>query len=149
SNGADPLRHHGTRPRPTLTADDHPSNAPQVQRGYGAEKRLHTKESNEGFHAAKLVDPLDVSFALDADPHPYVVGNAKRRGELRHARGALREDLELVLGGAPHHVKDARDVLVGHVLVKEIGHAVHEDAPTRTPFERELEGVGHESKIEP
>jgi hypothetical protein len=69
-----------------------------------------------------------------------------RRGA-HHARIArpLREDLEHVAPPVPrHHAQTLSMKLVGHVLVEEVAHAVHEDAPRPLPLQRLLEQLGHE-----
>src|SRR2546423_596609 len=53
-----------------------------------------------------------------------------------------------MLRRAAHHVEHALDELVGHVLVKEIRHAIDENAPTGSPAERKLERAGNKPEIE-
>lgn len=50
-------------------------------------------------------------------------------GPLAHAVGTFGEDLVGMLWGAPHHVKDLEDVLVGHEVAEEIAHTIDEDHP--------------------
>jgi hypothetical protein len=53
---------------------------------------------------------------------------------------ALREDLEGVRG-VGHDGEDARDVVVGHLVVEQVGHAVDEDAARPAPAQRQVELV--------
>ena len=78
---------------------------------------------------------VDESIILSCPPH--------------HPFRALRQELEYVMVGLDHDIEDPPDELVGHALMEEVGHGVHEDHLRLFPSERQLKPFGPEPQIEP
>ena len=69
-------------------------------------------------------------------------GTARGPRELEQPIGPLRQHLKLVLRGLRHYLKNALNELGGHVLMKQVGHAVDEDETSVTPLARKVERRG-------
>ena len=61
--------------------------------------------------------------------------------KLREALGALGQYLKIVPGCAVHDLKDRLDVFIRDLFVKQVAHAVDENAPGLTPLQRQLQQV--------
>ena len=79
---------------------------------------------------ARWVGPIVGPIAMLTSLHA-----ANPRG---HPARSLREHLKYMPAGEIHHGEHPRDELVGHVVVEEVAHAVHEHASGLAPVQRVL-----------
>src|SRR5262249_29058566 len=135
ANRTNPCRVHRACAVTTFAADDHPVDALQVELLDRPEQWLYAQEPDDRIDPTKIVDARCVLLAFHADAHPDVPRDIERRCHRGHALGTLRQYLELVSGRLPHDAEHAPHIRVGHLLVEQVRHAVHEDAATRTPSE--------------
>ena len=66
-----------------------------------------------------------------------------------HSGRPLGQHLEGVPVGPFHHATNSLDIVVRHILVKEVAHGVHEDHLRCLPPQRLRQFPRHQSKIEP
>ena len=132
SQGEDPLFLHRPGACSAFSADDHPTDAAQVQMSNVFQKRFDGQKANSGARRLEIGDARDAVFlVLDADTPPDV-GLFSGKMELRiqktaEAIGALCKDLIGVPVGLGHDGGDGDDVIVRNEIVEEIAHGVYEN----------------------
>src|SRR5713101_755704 len=66
---------------------------------------------------------------------------------LEQSVGSLSQNLENVLGGPLHDIKDLVDEAEGNPFMKEVAHAIDKDTTGRTPTKRKLNAIGMEGDV--
>jgi hypothetical protein len=131
-----------------LAANDDPVDARKRDALEGSEQRFDAEKPYRCLYLSEVLDSSCVLLVLHADSEPDVRRETGSTAYFHQSLRPLRQDLELVLASPADDIEYTADVFHRHVLVKQIRHAVHEDATAAAPAKGKLERRLDESEIE-
>ena len=150
----DPFAPHRPCVRATLTAHDYPVDGGQIESAEVGKQRFDREEPNR---SGRFLQRPNAGQPVASIFHTHPKGNMRQiahPSELVRQKSAesfvpLREHLEDVPVGTPHHLANTPDVLGWNVLVEEVAHRVDEYLSRASPMQRLFELLWHESEVEP
>jgi len=131
----------GSTPSLTLATGNQPVDTSEIEIRESRKQGLRGHKTHGGWHAAQELDAPLILGTLDRHAHLYVAGPVKSRRHASKAFGAFCEDLVRMLRCPAHHVEYQLQILLRHLDMKQVRHAVHEDRTRTTPTQRNVERV--------